>query len=774
MSLIKNTKIEGDLSVGRNVAVGGEAVVNGKAKIKSGLTVQGRTVLQSRADVLDNLIVHGGLEVCKAKGFVCCKGYYSTLTALETAYGKPEKGWWAIVQGSATTLAEAQIYAYILAGSQSEWEDTKITLGSLSIEGGNIAEKVEQIVAQIAEINAKDETQDQDIATLKSETSSAQEELVRRNGLINVDALCGSCTASEFYTLEYAISAISNRQQATGNQYKKSGLIIVYRTGTATFETKIFKGDVGSFGNTDLWEDFGGKADEGKADEALQKALAAIAASSNAVVVANGANTTAKEAKSIANQASATATTAGATAETASKVASEAKEIADGMQGDVATVKKDIGSLQGAVSTNTASIISNSTQIKLQGAKISANADSISELQTKVATNTSDIADNTKQITEVGARVTATEGKIANNSTNISANAKAITLLGYKQPLTAFYEIIASVSDGTIDPPEPAISGGELVFFDDGFKQLVNKFYYRVIKEDGTILYYSKWGNVSGMPDYYELYTLPQHESSSGLRNGKLIYCEKDNTLYRITGNSLKLVSADLSKVEGEIATLQAKVNTNANNIEGNTSYIKSVETGGKAYMCVPFAEVVDGPITPEEQTVITDEKSGQVIWSTDNSEFLCRVTLDETRYYIAWIGLDGYPDYEYYGSDKLYVSGTKVYAKKGGQLTEVSPDLSKIEAEIATKANQADVDTLSTTVTNVQGELANHISEYTKSKSAMEAAIAKKANADDVYSKTETDTAMSAKANISDVYTKAEIDEKIGEINNALEEVLQ
>jgi hypothetical protein len=705
MSLIKNTKIEGDLSVSRNASVGGEAIINGKTKMQSGLTVQGRSVLQSglevqgkavlqsRTEILDNLIVYGGMEIRGAKGLqglVVCKGFFNTHTALEEAYATPEKGWWAICQDDATTLADSTIYAYKMA-DKARWVDTGSTLGSIIIEGDAQSEKIDELVNRVSAIEAVDKVQDDEISTLKSDVSADQEEIVKRNGLINVDALCGSCTASEYYTLEYAISAISNRQATTGKQYKKSGLVIVYKTGASTYEVKIFKGNVESFGNTDLWEDFGGKGDEGKADEALQKALSAITASSNAVVVANQANATSKEAKNIANQASATATTASATAETASATASEAKETATEVQTNLVVVQKDISNLRGAVSKNEANITSNTTQIKNNTSNIGVVKASIAEVQTKVATAEATISEHATSIAALQENdskqdesIKANIQSINNLSAGVQTNKNGISVLNYKQPLSAFYEVISSVSDGTIDPSETAVSGGDLVFLDEGGKRQNNKFYYRVVKTDGTILYYSKWDGISGLPNYYELYAHPGLERGSDLRSGKLIYCTKTCTLYRIESNYLQLVSADLSKIEAEIAT--------------------------KA-----------------DQTSV----------------------------------------------DTLSDSVRQVGAQLSSHISEYTKSMSAIETKFGTKADQTSVDTLSDSVRQVGAQLSSHISEYTKSMSAIDTKFGTKANADDVYTKTETDTAMATKANVSDVYTKTEIDEKIGEINSTLEEVL-
>jgi hypothetical protein len=76
--------------------------------------------------------------------------------------------------------------------------------------------------------------------------------------LINVDALCGACTAAAFYTLEYAIAAIRKLSTDTGIDYAKSGLVITYKTAENTWECKQFKGVVSDFGEPSLWQDFGG------------------------------------------------------------------------------------------------------------------------------------------------------------------------------------------------------------------------------------------------------------------------------------------------------------------------------------------------------------------------------------------------------------------------------------------------------------------------------------------------------------------------------------
>ena len=76
--------------------------------------------------------------------------------------------------------------------------------------------------------------------------------------LVNVNALCGDCTSAAYYTLEYAIAAITKVQDETGITYAKSGLVITYKVGETKWETKQFNGNVADFGEAALWSDFGG------------------------------------------------------------------------------------------------------------------------------------------------------------------------------------------------------------------------------------------------------------------------------------------------------------------------------------------------------------------------------------------------------------------------------------------------------------------------------------------------------------------------------------
>ena len=98
MSSIKTTQIDGDVSVGRNVSLGGKAEVAGSAHIGH------------------NLKVDGWLEAPNIKG--ANKGVFLTVQALREAYPNPHDGWMAGV-GASTPFT-----AYI--GNGGDWVEAVI------------------------------------------------------------------------------------------------------------------------------------------------------------------------------------------------------------------------------------------------------------------------------------------------------------------------------------------------------------------------------------------------------------------------------------------------------------------------------------------------------------------------------------------------------------------------------------------------------------------------------------------------------------------------
>lgn len=78
---------------------------------------------------------------------------------------------------------------------------------------------------------------------------------------IIIDNLIPDAPVGGAYNLQSAITALMSYQQRIGVTYAKKGLIIAYRTGENTMETKQFQGDSAQdvyFGDTDYWKDFGG------------------------------------------------------------------------------------------------------------------------------------------------------------------------------------------------------------------------------------------------------------------------------------------------------------------------------------------------------------------------------------------------------------------------------------------------------------------------------------------------------------------------------------
>ena len=73
----ESRQIDGDVSIGRNTAIGGDAIIQGKTHLKG------------------NVRVDGWFEAKNIKGV--CKGLYPTIEALKAAIPSPIVGDWAIV-----------------------------------------------------------------------------------------------------------------------------------------------------------------------------------------------------------------------------------------------------------------------------------------------------------------------------------------------------------------------------------------------------------------------------------------------------------------------------------------------------------------------------------------------------------------------------------------------------------------------------------------------------------------------------------------------------
>ena len=165
MSSIKTTQIDGDVSVGRNVSLGGKAEISGSARIGHDLKVEGWLEAPNIKDVN--------------------KGFYRSVEALESAYPSPRDGWLAGV-GASSPFA-----AYI--GTGGVWEATGGTI-EVTLDDHQYDEDISQLQENIDEVASRVEETEQDITKHDQEIAEAvtrigtTEEVVEQMG----EALFGS------------------------------------------------------------------------------------------------------------------------------------------------------------------------------------------------------------------------------------------------------------------------------------------------------------------------------------------------------------------------------------------------------------------------------------------------------------------------------------------------------------------------------------------------------------------------------------------------------
>ena len=145
--------IDGDVSVGRNTAIGGDATVQGKTHLKG------------------NVVVDGWLEAKNIKG--AGKGLYTTIEKLKAAYPFPHDGWWALVGVS--------LPAPIYVADGGEWVPTGQSGGNPTIDSGEYNEAIEKLQGDITklqddvtDIEGKDKAQDTQLTTLGNSVNSLQ------------------------------------------------------------------------------------------------------------------------------------------------------------------------------------------------------------------------------------------------------------------------------------------------------------------------------------------------------------------------------------------------------------------------------------------------------------------------------------------------------------------------------------------------------------------------------------------------------------------------
>ena len=123
MASIKTTHIDGDIAIGRNIAMGGKANVAGSVQVGHDLKVK------------------GWLDAPNIKG--ANKGVFTSLEALEAAYPEPQDGWFAGV-GASTPFT-----AY--TGSNGAWVATGGTI-DINVDMTQYSEDVEQLQQDVEQL----------------------------------------------------------------------------------------------------------------------------------------------------------------------------------------------------------------------------------------------------------------------------------------------------------------------------------------------------------------------------------------------------------------------------------------------------------------------------------------------------------------------------------------------------------------------------------------------------------------------------------------------
>ena len=118
----------------------------------------------------------------------------------------------------------------IVDGAELQWDDTPRIGSGAAVTSDGIAQALNALAESV------------------SESSSTASSVINLNNLIS---------STNTYTLTTAIEALAAYESSTGKTYRKSGLVLTYKTDTDTWESKQFQGAVADFTNETLWTDFG-------------------------------------------------------------------------------------------------------------------------------------------------------------------------------------------------------------------------------------------------------------------------------------------------------------------------------------------------------------------------------------------------------------------------------------------------------------------------------------------------------------------------------------
>ena len=201
MSSIKTTQIDGDVSVGRNVSLGGKAEIAGSAHIGH------------------NLKVDGWLEAPNIKG--ANKGVFLTVQALREAYPNPHDGWMAGV-GASTPFT-----AYI--GNGGDWVATGGTI-EVTVDMSQYTEGVAQLQEDIDEVAARVQTAEtnitshtQQLTTLGNQLNNVQNTANAAKSKADTNEANITALAQQMSTAAAALQSLSTDEQKKAYIVELSG-----------------------------------------------------------------------------------------------------------------------------------------------------------------------------------------------------------------------------------------------------------------------------------------------------------------------------------------------------------------------------------------------------------------------------------------------------------------------------------------------------------------------------------------------------------------------
>lgn len=159
---IKTTHVDGDVSIGRNVNIGG------------------RTTQQGDMHVKGSIKIDGWIDAKNIKS--ACKGLFRSESDLTNAYPEPRNGWWAIIGDT--------IPGIIYIAKDGIWNSTQKTGGSINIDIDHYNNLFERLSDDVHELDTKLDTIDNELEKMASNIEikagsfkSAQQKAKDNNGL---------------------------------------------------------------------------------------------------------------------------------------------------------------------------------------------------------------------------------------------------------------------------------------------------------------------------------------------------------------------------------------------------------------------------------------------------------------------------------------------------------------------------------------------------------------------------------------------------------------